>query len=564
MKKLFIFLFILLSFSVLYAQDLSVPVSINSNGATLSDVCEFLSQQTGLNIKAGKDENDWIVSDRRTIIHVENVPLKDLIDSICNVFDLKSEIKNDGILFYASKEQLDNQLKLRENYFAKEKENFINKQNLAFEALNTGVVSNNYTKLFYNSEYQKKFFELITKHPEFKELFINKESSLINFNKLNQEDKNLFISFILAYYEFYKAMQPDLLDSIDLLDNKEEIFIKINSNSALYDRDIYSDSIFSSLTIKTSKKIATLDILDPYGVYTDIIAQAMVKQKNGESRENISKFIEVSTLQFKINLILKDCTPCENLNGDIFNNVFNLHSITNRQEMSCRDYFDELSKKGLNIVADDFYRVLISIDDKNMSMAKYVQKASDEYSLKGIYRNNILEMQDKYYYLKVAGMVPRVWLDYWIVRAYKNGGYSLEDLMQIAKLNDIQLDTEIAKNPDMHKTVDKDLRFNPNEAINKRNILRFLSSLNNDKLQKMFETGLSAYELDNTQWDLLQEGIIDTDMFYKKENKTSQVVSIKRNAGRIIEFIITYESDISTDPKEIIISTNKMSIKSKK
>ena len=158
-------------------------------------------------------------------------------------------------------------------------------------------------------------------------------------------------------------------------------------------------------------------------------------------------------------------------------------------------------------------------------------------------------------------MVPNQWIDYWIVRAYQNGGFVLEDLMSMAKLNDTQIDTEIANNPEMNVTVDKEFRFSPKEVIRKRNALRFLSSLSDDEQQRLFENKLSAYEISDEQWQILQDALKENDGFYFEEKKANQIVKLSRLSGKNIEYVLEYDSGFASEPIKITIVTNKYTIK---
>ena len=120
---------------------------------------------------------------------------------------------------------------------------------------------------------------------------------------------------------------------------------------------------------------------------------------------------------------------------------------------------------------------------------------------------------------------------------------------------------EITNNSDLNFTVDKELRFNTKEVATKRYTLRFLSSLSEDMLKKLFDSKLSAYELNDVQWDLLQKALEEYDGFYVPEKKTSQVIRLTREKGRVIEYTLEYNSDMSSQPITITILTNKFKIK---
>ncbi|MBQ7257674.1 MAG: hypothetical protein IJS60_08285 [Abditibacteriota bacterium] len=564
MKKIIFILILLLISAFAFSQDLSKTVSINSDGATLKDVCEYLSMQTKMDIRAGKSEKDWQVYDRRSVIHVEKVPLKDLMVAISNVFDLTWESDEEGVIYLtASEEQLNKELKLREEYFNNLKTDFETKQQSGYEAFSNQSANNTYAKLLYSSDYYKNLMDFFNAFPKLKDIFLNKKSSKFNYNSLNENQKRILQAFALSYIDFNSKINPSLKEQMGIFQNSDTLSILINPVLGAEDEDIEKDSVFAKLLLKGERNNnLEIVILNPQGIYSDIIGQAMLKLSRGENSDEVKKKMQVDILQFKALMIEHNNTPCENLTGPIFEEKYNFNALTNRKSFDFKDFFAMIHDKcGLNIVADYFYRDNFEIDNVTLPLSVFIQNACNQYEVNGIYRNDILELQDKLYYVKVAGVVPTEWVDYWIVKGYENGGYSLEDLINMSKLNDIQIDMELRNNPDMNVIVDKEFRFNTNEVQNKRYALRFLSSLDDDQIKKIYESKLSAFELDDFQWDLLQKALEEHDGFYTPEKKNSQVVKLTREMGRVIEFNIEYTSDLSSEPITITILTNKLIIK---
>ena len=562
-KSVFILVFIFIGI-IAFSQDLSQNVSINSSGATLKDVCEYLSMQTKLDIRAGRNESDWQVYDRRCVIHVEKVPLKDLMIAISNVFDLTWESGDDGVIYLtASPEQLDKELKLREAFFSNQKNDFETNQTQAYDAIINQTSKNTYGVLLYNSDYYRNLVDFFNAFPKINEALLSKKSVKFNYNSLNENQKRIIQALALSYIDFNSKINPKLREQLAIFQNSDTLSVLVNPILGAEDQDIENDSVFAKLLIKGERNNnLEIVILNPLGIYSEIIGQAMTKLAKGESEESVLKKLEVEILQFKAQKIEERNTPCENLTGEVFDEKLNIYAITNRKSFEYKEFFSMIhDKTNLNIVSDYYFRDNFEIDDVSYPLSVIIQNACNEYEVNGIYRNNILELQDKLYYVKVAGVVPTEWIDYWVVKGYENGGYSLEDLINMSKLNDVQIDMELRNNSDLNVVVDKEFRFNTNEVQNKRYALRFLASLDEDQIKKIYESKLSAYELDDLQWDMLQKALEEHDGFYTPEKKNSQVVKLTRDTGRVIEYNIEYTSDISSEPIVITILTNKLIIK---
>lgn len=554
--------------SIIYSQDLSVNVSINSDGASLKDVCDFLSQQTGLDIVAGKTDQDWTVTDRKTIIHAEEVPLKDLMTSIANVYDMTWETSENGTIFLTTTpEQSENQLNFRKEYYKNLEDEFNKRQEEALLAITDKNVSNTYTALFYGSDYYNNLILFFNVFPQIKPILLKKDSVKFSFSKLNENQKNVLKNLVFSYIDFNKKIQPELQQDLDFFTSNENITFYVNAIKGNEDQDIENDSIFAKLAFEGDKgNFIRVEILNPTGFYTNVLADAINRLSKGESMESVRNSMEVELLQFKGSKITDKLVPCKNLDEDKFNQKFNLATIigSDKNAISFRDFCDKISNKcSLNIIADVFYRDTYIYDSGDFILKNIIKNFADKYELIGVYNNNILELKDKYYYIKLAGMVPNQWIDYWIVRAYQNGGYVLEDLMSMAKLNDTQIDTEIANNPEMNITVDKEFRLTTKEVVRKRNALRFLASLSDEEQQRLFENKLSAYEISDEQWQFLQDALKENDGFYFEEKKANQIVKLSRVSGKNIEYVLEYDSGFASEPIKITITTNKYTIKNK-
>lgn len=568
LKRIIFSIISLLFASIIYSQDLSVNVSINSDGASLKDVCDFLSQQTGLDIVAGKTDQDWTVTDRKTIIHAEEVPLKDLMTSIANVYDMTWETSENGTIFLTTTpEQSENQLNLRKKYYKNLEDEFNKRQEEALLAITDKNVSNTYTALFYGSDYYNNLILFFNVFPQIKPILLKKDSVKFSFSKLNENQKNVLKNLVFSYVDFNKKIQPELQQDLDFFTSNENITFYVNAIKGNEDQDIENDSIFAKLAFEGDKgNFIRVEILNPTGFYTNVLADAINRLSKGESMESVRNSMEVELLQFKGSKITDKLVPCKNLDEDKFNQKFNLATIigSDKNAISFRDFCDKISNKcNLNIIADVFYRDTYIYDSGDFILKNIIQNFADKYELIGVYNNNILELKDKYYYIKLAGMVPNQWIDYWIVRAYQNGGYVLEDLMSMAKLNDTQIDTEIANNPEMNITVDKEFRLTTKEVVRKRNALRFLASLSDEEQQRLFENKLSAYEISDEQWQFLQDALKENDGFYFEEKKANQIVKLSRVSGKNIEYVLEYDSGFASEPIKITITTNKYTIKNK-
>jgi len=561
--------FIILIFSTIsFSQGLNKPdlnklVTINVDGSRMSDVCDYLSQQTGIKIQAGENDDDWAVYDRKAVIFVNKVPLKDLMLSMANVFDFTWKQDGNGtIILTSTEEQKDNEFNLRKEYFKTVENLFAEKQQNALNSIiNKSSISNQYADLLYKSAYCDNLIVFINKFPTVKTHLLNKTSVKIPFSTLNNEEKEIIKSLASSYINFNEKLQPDIKDKLSILSNDQNLQLLINGNAKVEDEDIEDDSIFCRITIKNDKNALEMVILDPNGKYSNIIAGALISLNQGKKLEDITKSLTMDLLKFKMELAFKESTNINILSDQIFSNKINLYELTQKEKITYNEFYGVINKEvGVNIVADSFYRKSYELDKKQESLSNSISNFCNFYGITPKYKNNILEMQDKRYYIKIAGDIPSVWLDFWSERANLNRGYSLDELIAMSNLNDIQIDNEIAYSPRLNKTENK-VKIDTMEVIYKRNLLRFLGSLSNEQTNKLTDTKLSAYEINDMQWDLLQKALEDYDIFYIKQEKNSQIIKLTREVANVIEYTLEYNTDLSTQPITITILTNQFTIR---
>ena len=578
--KIIISLLLCICSCCLLAVDLSKKITLNVNGETFTDICSILSKQTGLKIEAGESDADWYVYDRRALIMVNDVPMQDLLGAICNVFNFTCIEKDETLYFIQSKEQLETEAELVTSQINKEKQDVIDKKNNGISDVIKYSMDSNYenyketlpyTYLLGRGEFGKNLVKVL-ENEKLKSFITDSATNKYYYNKLDKDIQELLYNLAKSYKELYPP-----LDIEKIFADKNDILVIFNRPDPEGDPTLEKETILGKITIMSQKKNVDgnekmllnceIPILYPENLYTNIVGTAIIDSENGKSEKKINDELTVRLKALKEMEIGTTNTKDLNLADPVFSESINLFTNLKKEKITYNDVVISLGKAGgLNIISDCFYRKSYNIARNNLSLYNQFKLLSTTFNVSVNYVDKILQIKDNQWYMKRAGEIPSVWVDYWTIESYDARGYSLETLIEMADLTDLQIDYELTLNPKLNRkeVYSGDvLALDTTEVILKRDILRFLGSLDEKQTENFKNGKIMAYDLTDIQWSLLENAFLQADTSFARQSRNSQMITYEVIVGRFVEYHIDFYPDLSSDKHNITILGNQL-ITSKK
>ena len=565
MFKTFCIVFILLVSTVAFSADLSKPVSLSVNGERFTYVCDYLSKQTGINIQAGESDQDWNVYDRRAFIYVKNVSLKALLDGICDIFNFTCIEKSDGTLvLIQAKEQLESEAEMVISAVAKDRDSLTSKKNKGIEdILKYSNISDASFKETYpygyilgNNAFGKSLTELFS-NSAFRSAVLDTNPTRFSYQGLDKASQDILYKLFSSYAEIEKN-----IDVNKAFEDKDKVYFIFNRPTPDEEPQLEKETVLSRITLMYGENKIDLPILYPENRYTNLIASALLDLKSGKDEKAVSNDLMGKVKELKGKEISDKWPEDMGLSAAIFGEKVNIYSELKSESASYNDIVKVLAKKtNINIISDCFYRTSYEVNRNDLALTSYIYLLCSHYDLKAYYSDNILKIKDNKWFLKRAGEIPSVWIDYWSDISYANKGYTLDDLVQMSALTDLQIDYELALSLKLNRLIkfgNTSMNINTKEVNTKRNILRFLGSLSDEQHAKLKAGKIMAYDLTDEQWALLEKGITESDTTYIKQPRASQMITLKTNAGRYVDYELSVFVDLTSPKYGVLIVGNQI------
>ncbi len=606
MKRL---LYIVLTFALgisAFAADMNTPVTLHLNGERFYVVCDELSKATGYDIAAGTQAADWNVYDRRAFVSVEAVPLGELLDTICEVFNFSYTVNGNTIILNQTQEQLKNEAELVLKQVAKEREEQAGKKAKGVEQIRKYVSEKSddnkatcpYGYLLGTTSFGPAVLNVIN-DPVLGKAVIDDKTTKFVYSDLPEASRDCISELAKAY----KSLDSDT--DLGIFGKPNRLIVVVNRPAPDENSMIDTETVLSRISVMLApdekfggnlsvEELADfsskteIDILYPENRFSNVVANALLDLKAGKDRDAVAKSME-EQLKFAVNNIDRKKIDTSLLTGEKFGTKINLYSELKKKNISFNEALMVSSiRAGVNMVSDCFYRNAIDVTDKSEAFSDIIIRLCINYGLDHNVKNNILTLRDKRWYMFRAGEIASDWLDYWEEIAELQRGYSLEVLIEMAALTDLQIDYELSLSPQLNKQFDMGAKngkrqdlINTREVRNKRDLLRFLGSFSEEQRNEFFaakaetldnlQAGgsdtdakaspfvigkISASKLTDEQWALLENAIVSQSSGYQKQKRSSQVITMTRSIGDYVDYEIHMQPDLTGEGYTVVIRTN--------
>ncbi|MCE5323818.1 hypothetical protein LLG46_10960 [bacterium] len=518
---------------------LDQKVDFDADGLHVSEALGSLAQNTGVPMAAGVNDNDWMVRDRRIIVHVKAMPLRNLMREISSILHFDWITIGSGTeLKYAilqTEDQAKEEQSLRDSAVdAQAKQLRTKRENVLAEMSNLGSLGRQDAATLANTDPWKyvlaseplgrSLAEFLNSSAEARNAFLQGTSASFPVSQLSTELQ----ATVQSMTESYDSLQQRIGasdDHSDLLRKFDKLQVTINRNAMTSASAVMAKGLLGSIEVGTADESIFVPVFDPSSSVAKSLGRAIVRLQSGLSKEEVGKLLQ-SELQSNT---AESGQPERDITSDpSLKRAVALYD--KKTTASLADVLKSLAlRSGLNIISDCLPCKAAVIASGSRPLGEQLEIIRKDYGSNWEKSGNTLRLRDSEWFIKRSWEVPRVWIEYWADRGKANNGLLLEDMVQIAKLRDSQIDHTIINSTELAgmRTI---------EVARNRDILRFYASLNYDQQKDMAMKSLAVSSLSDNQWALLQKALIAKDAEYAFSDKGTQAVQLIQTGTDLIDY----------------------------
>lgn len=524
---------------------LEKSISFDADGITLAEALAGLSADTGVVMNAGQDENDWMVQDRKVIVHVRDMNLRDLMQEMASILRFHwSRAGEQGAFTYRiwqDKVQRDEENSLRaaaedaQTTQAREK-----RENALSDMVNLASLSGTDADKLKSSDPWRYILatqplggdvaNFINSLAGARNAFIQGMETSFPVSVLTPTQQ----SAVRRIAESYDSLSRSIGIADDhsaLLARFDKLQVTINKPMNGTGEDVLTKSLLGRITIGSGTDVLDIPLFDPASVVGKALGSAIVHLQSGASKEQVAKDLQTAledaaktqTVPESVRDISSD--PALKTNVKLFDLAVVAPLPQTLKSLA-------LNTK-MNVISDYFAGTPPTVASGAKPLGEQLETIRAAYGVNWEKAGNTLRFHDRAWFKKRAWEISQRWIDYWIARGKQNEGLLLDDLVQIGNLRDEQLDHTILCNADL-------ISYGAGEAARNRHILRFYASLSAEQRKPLLDGKLTASSLDDAQWTALQAALATKGAAYAAAQKGSQLVQLTQSAKDVVDYTFTY------------------------
>jgi hypothetical protein len=525
---------------------LNQKVDFDADGARVCDILGSLALRTGVNMAAGVDDNDWMVHDRKVILHIKGMLLRDLMREIASIlrFDWTSSGTGADMSYVLlqTEEQAKEEQSLRDSKRdAKAKLSRERRESILADMANLGSLGKEDAAKLANTDPWRYVLAteplgrgltgLFNSFPDARNAFLQGTEVSFPVSQLTPELQ----ATVRGIAESYDSLQQRIgasEDHTDLLSRFNKLQVTINRNAAASISELLAKSLLGGISVGLGTESIYVPIFDPASGMAKALGRAIVRLQTGLSKEEVGKQL-ASELKSEAEVSQSPNASGQDITSD--------PSLRRRMTL-CGAHTTALlaatlkllaENTGLNIISDSFPSKPQPIAGGEKSLGEQLEEIRIAYGSNWEKSGSVLRFKDSEWFTKRSWEVPQVWVDYWVTRGRKNNGLLLEDLVQIARLRDAQIDNTVATEQAL-------VGVGADEVVRNRDILRFYASLSYDQQKTMATGNLEISSITDEQWALLKKALATKGAAYAAAEKGSQSVRLSQSGADIVEYDFSY------------------------
>lgn len=468
-----------------------VRVSVEEKRQTVAAILTELSEKSGVALRAGINQSDWQVRDRKMTIYCKDLPLSNLMNSIARVmrFTWRREQAEDGSVFYRlyqdKKARLEEE-RLRVEYKQAETDRRRAALNrfgelarlsaLQVEALKS---ENRFDYVMAESGVAKPFSEFLAEVPGALEALAARESLDIPAGSISSEALKLLAE--AAYkmpQDWLSSSRPGPFDEDKLLQEQEKMVIHIN-------RDVgrtrsMEFRFLGDISVTGSSQWLWINIIDPDG-------------KSGTMVGHLDT-----------DYLPKPATPLPDplkpAGGSDIPGLTQVVKVTvDPKEIS--DVQVALAKaSGLSVVSDSYGKACSNVPNAPMQLGQLLAQIGKGFDCDWKKQGATIEFTDKKWFLKRLDDIPAAWLESWRKTIKETGTLGLAELSELAALTFEQYTANVQPDDVIQSCGQFRYDFTPLNPT-----ARFAASLTSaQRAAILTQQGIDAGTLSPAQWEHLR------------------------------------------------------------
>lgn len=500
-------------------ERVAQEVTYEARRKTVAGILADLSKATGISLRAGINEQDWQVRDRKMNIFAKDVPLASLMNSIARVMKFRwSKEEKDGSIVYrlwmdrktllaAETQWLREQERLAQEQAERRQAMFetYSKLDAASEQdLARLKQENPYLYLSKTTGIASSLGQLFSEAPAALEALAAGTNVSLSAASLSPGAQQAAVATARELARLQSKMSggrhkmPE-----DFGQNTQSLQIEINRWQEHLGGSPMAGMMLGDISITCDGQHVELPIFDPESdvakAFGKIALRAMEEDASFEEiiRDSAGELIQVMQKAIKDD---SGDPEIEHPEDPALDRKVKFKVESQRLD----DYQAALSKAAeMAVVSDSFGefgmpRELLPVGEKETTIREFLDSLTRAYHYNWGKQGSIVEFRDRNWFRKRAAQLPEAWLAAWRETLKNNGTLEIDDLAQIAALSQEQLQMNIL--------ADDVLRAVGAASMRQRELLRVYGALTEGQRAALFsETGLDLKTLSPDQWQLVSK-----------------------------------------------------------
>lgn len=524
---------------------LDTRITFDADGIALGLALEQLSETANVTILAGVNDDDWSVRDRKIIVHVKDISLRDLMRHIASTFrfhwsrggepgkyayklwqDKNEQQEEESLRNAEQSEQTKQSREKRENALA----DMVGLGSLSASDAANLKANDPWRYVLATEPLGRDVAEFMSNFAEARNAFVQGTEVTFPVAELPPALQESVRRIAVSYDSLTRAIGATE-DHSDLLNKFEKLQITINRTRL--SEDVVARSMLGRLTIGTGSDSFDIPLFDPASPVGKALGKAIISLKQGVSKEQVGKQLQedmasaVGAIAKTSTASIRDITSDPKLREKV--KLFD-GPTTATLPVALKALF---IKTGLNVVSDYFPSGAPALDGREKTIGEHLETIRALYGTNWTKAGSVITFRDNEWFIKRAYAVPEVWMKYWTDRGKLNNGLLIEDMAQIGNLRDEQIDHTIMTDPLM-------IRLGAGEAARNRQILRFYSALTADQRKQMSGSGLVVGSLSDELWNMLKAALATKGAAYAAVQKANQIIQFAQSPPDAVELSYTF------------------------
>lgn len=553
---------------------LSQKITYEAKGKMVSDILADLSKISGVTLKAGYNNQDWQVRERRMLIFAKDLSLAEIMSSIAHVMKFKWSVNKEVDpptyrLFMDRKGLLGANKLLRDQEDAfqadiaskrsQELSKLLSMADPTQKQLDQLKQEDPVAYFYAKTGNAKAFSELITAVPGLYDAIVSGKTSEVPIRSLSPEAQQAALRWIqiLAKPDGSSGvLGPNTPPPSDISALLPQLKLRINDGVGNYD-DLWVSEILGGIGVSYDKWGSGTALVNPECPY------------NVRRREDIAAFEEGRESDYSKVQDEYICAQLTANKADNFGEPLIQHDndplldtkIEIKTDKNLLDEYQKLLADHTKFsVISDYFGVRphsIHVTEKEISASLLLEKIQDWFLYNWEIRNSVLEFRDRQWYDKRAAQIPQAWLDKWKKTFKDTGTLDIDQIVDMTKLTMKQFFANVALDD-----VLKDDAFRIGAMFLKGNSYYYFAQLygslsDTEKWALLSEGGsLSIWDLSQSSQQYAEKLFEYYNPSYLDEPRAKvTLTAVRKKTGKQFDYTFTFVNEGGLSPIQIQFTT---------